>query len=241
MLNSLYFIFITALLFSQDGYKIVQVYPHQTSSYTQGLIYQDGFFIEGTGQPGESALLKVDIKTGKILKRIDMPAHLFGEGVTELNGKIYQLTWKNRIGYVYNGKTLQKESEFYYPTEGWGLTTNGTELILSDGSSSIYFLDPTSMQEIRKIEVFHNGQSLPFINELEYIDDMIYANVYTSNKIVVIDPYTGYVVREIDLSKLYPKRNKKADVLNGIAYNPKTKHLFVTGKYWDKLFEIKLQ
>lgn len=237
-----YSLIVFSLIFSQTGdkYTVVNTFPHLKTSYTQGLILLDGKLIEGTGQLGESALLQIDIKTGKPLKNISLPAHLFGEGVTEFQGKIYQITWKSRIGFTYNAKTLEKESEFIYPTEGWGLTHNESELILSDGTSTIYFLDPYTMQEIRRIEVIQDGMPLQNINELEYINDEIFANVYTTNKIVKIDPYSGYVSSEIDFTNLYKKRNKKADVLNGIAYNKKTKHLYITGKYWDKLFEVKL-
>ena len=233
---------ITTLLFGQDksDFKLIKTHPHNKKSYTQGLIFHKGYLYEGTGQIGESALYKIDIKTGKALNTAEIPKHLFGEGVTIFQDKIYQLTWKARIGYVYNLKTMQKEQEFIYPTEGWGLTHNGSELILSDGTNVIYFLDPYTMQEIRRVEVFDNGQPLMNLNELEFIEDEIYANVYTKDIIVRIDPYSGYVNSKIDLSSLYKKRNKEADVLNGIAYDPKTKHLFVTGKYWDKLFEIKL-
>lgn len=225
-------------------YEVVNTYPHSTDAYTQGLFYHDGFLYEGTGQNGKSTLRKVELKTGKVLKSVALEKEYFGEGISLLNNKIYQLTWESRKGFVYDANTFERVSEFTYPTEGWGLTTDGKYLIMSDGSSIIRFLDPETFKEIRRIEVYTNKGSIIYLNELEYINGEIWANVFTQDSILSIDPETGCVTRIVDMRNLLPANLYTGDteeVLNGIAYDKsRGGNLYVTGKNWPKLYEIKL-
>ena len=223
---------------------IVNSFPHDAKAFTQGLIWHDGLLYEGTGQFGESNLRKVDLKTGKVLAQTNNDKDVFGEGITIMQNKIYQLSWKNRKGFVYDARTLKLLEEFPLNTEGWGLTHNGKELIASDGSSNIYFLNPESFRELRRVGVMDSYGYVSDLNELEYIDGYIYANKWRTNYILKIDPDNGKVVARADLSQLksivQPELADPDDsVLNGIAYDSTSKRLFVTGKYWPKLFEIK--
>lgn len=224
------------------GYKLVAAYPHDRTAFTQGLVFVDGHLLEGTGQKGESSLRRVAIDSGKIEKIARLNSHYFGEGVTVLNDKVYQLTWQNRIGLVYELETFDVERTFQYSGEGWGLTTDGQQLIMSDGSATIRFLDPDSFQVVKRITVHRRGsrEKIGKLNELEYVNDEIWANVWYEDHIVRISPKDGEVLGWIDLSSLYPrnKRGSNEEVLNGIAYDAKTKRLFVTGKNWPQLFEI---
>lgn len=228
------------------GYDIVKVYPHDAKAYTQGLTYLDGFMYEGTGQYGESSLRKVSMPDNKILSTLNIDSKLFGEGITIYKDKIYQITWKSHKGFVYDLKTFTLESTFNYNSEGWGITTAGDKLIMSDGSNKLYHIEPASFNIMKEVQVYdHNGE-VKDLNELEYIDGLIWANVWLTNRIVIIHPETGAVVGELDMSKLLPQadRNKlddEDDVLNGIAYNPEKNTIFLTGKRWPKLFEIKLK
>ncbi len=235
---------ITPKLYETKDYAILNTYKHDLNAYTQGLEFYKGILLEGTGQNGESTLRKTDYKTGTVTKSIPLSQEIFGEGITVFNGKIYQLTWKNKIGYIYNAETLVQEKTFNYfaDIEGWGLTHNNKHLIMSDGTNKIYFLDPATQKLVRTINVYSDTNAIPELNELEWIDGKIWANIYQKDAIAVINPENGAVEAVIDLSELKTKiENPEKDVLNGIAYNPTTKTVFVTGKNWDKMFEIKLK
>jgi len=236
---------------AQLSFSLVNAYPHDTSSFTQGLIYYNGVMYESTGNPNNaphngSWIGPVELTSGKQAKKITIDSPLFGEGITILNDKIYQITWENKKGFVYDLATFKKISEFSYNHEGWGITHNGTELIVSDGSSNIYFWDPATQKELRRISVQDNNGLRNNINELEFIKGFIYANVWQTNDILKIDPVTGNVVGKLDLSSLkdsYPElnsSNSSEKVLNGIAWDSSGNRLFVTGKNWSKLFELKL-
>jgi glutaminyl-peptide cyclotransferase len=226
------------------AYSVINTYAHDTSSYTQGLEFHDGIFYESDGLNGESSLRKVDI-SGRVLKQLDNPADIFAEGLTIAGDKLIQLTWQNGFGIVYDKGSFNKIKEFPYQEsrEGWGLCFDGKRILKSDGTSRIYFLNKDTYTEQGYIEVFDNKGSVDQLNELEFIDGKIYANIYQSDRVVIIDPETGIVEGEIDFADLYPKedRNPNADVLNGIAWDVAGKRLFVTGKKWDKLFEIKIK
>jgi len=224
------------------GYRIVNRYPHDPNGFTQGLVFVDGFLFEGTGLRGRSSLRKVDLATGTILQFRNLPAHFFGEGVTVYHNKVIQLTWRANLGFVYDKDTFQLLETFHYPTEGWGLTHDGKHLIMSDGTSILYFLHPETYKEMGRIEVRDLKGSVSHLNELEYIKGEIYANVWETDRIARISPQTGEVLGWIDLEGLLrpEDRNRRIDVLNGIAYDAKNNRLFVTGKLWPKLFEIDL-
>jgi len=223
------------------GYKIVQTYPHDPHAYTQGLVYADGFLYEGTGQYNESSLRKVELSTGKVVQRVDLPGAYFGEGIVLWKDKIIQLTWQSRIGFVYDRATFKQLRTFTYSREGWGITHDGKRLIMSDGSSSLFFWDPETLKETGKLDVSDKGSPVTNLNELEYIHGEIYANVYQTDRIARISPKTGAVLGWIDLTGLLtPGEKSRADVLNGIAYDAKSNRLFVTGKWWPKLFEIRV-
>ena len=224
------------------SYKVVNSYNHDPSAFTQGLIFRNGFLYESTGLYGKSTLRKVDLTTGKVLKKIKLSKNYFGEGITEFDNKIYQLTWKSRIGFIYDPEDFEIIGEFSYPTDGWGLTNNGKHLILSNGSPTLFFLDPKTFKIAKKIRVIDNNDPVYNLNELEFFNNKIYANIWRSNKIISIDPNTGNVLEWIDLSGLlkYSLHNGKADVLNGIAYDKTGNKIFVTGKFWPRLFQIEL-
>jgi glutaminyl-peptide cyclotransferase len=224
-------------------YRIVKTYPHDPQAFTQGLIYKDGFLYEGTGLKGQSSIRKVELTTGKVLMQTQLPADVFGEGITIWGDKVIGLTWTEQVGFVLDLQTLKLWRRFSYPGEGWGLTHNNRELIMSDGTAELRFLDPVSMRELRRMRVTANGQPLERLNELEWVNGQIFANVWQTDRIARIDPKTGHVVGWIDLTGLLPAAEQTAgrvDVLNGIAYDAKGKRLFVTGKLWPKLFEIEL-
>lgn len=224
------------------GYEIVATYPHDRTAFTQGLVFLKGILLESTGLYGHSTLRKVDLATGKIRDLAAINAELFAEGITVLDDKVYLLTWQSHRGFVYNLQTLAPEREFAYATEGWGLTTDGRDLIMSDGSSQLRFLDPKTFQVKRAIAVYRDGQPLNRLNELEYIHGEIYANVWQTNTIVRIDPANGRLLGLIDFSGLLGPGDldRTTDVLNGIAYDAATDRLFVTGKNWPKLFHVRL-
>lgn len=219
--------------------QINQTLPHQKTSYTQGLEFYQGQLYEGTGLRGESILAKVDLQSGNIEQKIDLPNNVFGEGITILNDKIYQLTWQARLCYEYDAKTFEKIREFSYFGEGWGMCNNGKEIIMSNGTSEITFHDPITFEEKRSISVFDSSKEYVNINELEYYDGIIYANVYQTNYILKIDPKTGKVLAKIDCSEVVRKGRDLGDVLNGIAINKKTGKIYITGKKWPKLFEVE--
>ncbi len=223
-------------------YTVVNTFPHDRNAFTQGLIYLDGIFYEGTGLTGRSSLRKVDVETGAVLQMINLPAELFGEGITVLGNNLYQLTWKAGRGFVYNKDTFEIKREFSYPTEGWGITHDGRRLIMSDGSDTLYFWDPDTLQEIGRVHVFDQRGPVVRLNELEYINGEVFANVWQTSTIARINPETGQVVGWILLDGLLTPADltEPVDVLNGIAYDAATDRLFVTGKFWPKVFEVKL-
>jgi len=224
-------------------YDVVKVRPHDRGAFTQGLVYLDGTLLESTGLNGQSSLRKVDLETGSVLKRVDVPAEYFAEGLAVLNGRLFQLTWRNETGFVYDLESFQKEKEFTYPGQGWGLTTDGQWLIMSDGTEQIRFLDPATFEEKRRITVLAHGAPVNRLNELEYIKGEIFANVWGTDYVVRIDPASGRVVGVVDFTGLLPQedRDDNTDVLNGIAYDANGDRLFVTGKRWPRLFEVRLK
>lgn len=223
-------------------YSVRAVYPHPTTSYTQGLQFADGMLWEGTGEHGESVVQTLDLETGRTEVFARLPQEDFGEGITLLDGKLYQLTWQSNKAYVYDLKTGKKIKEFRYPGEGWGLTTDGKHLYMSDGSEKIYVLDPETFRRIRTIEVYTDQSKVAYVNEMEWIKGEIWANVYMTDTIIRIDPQTGAVTGAIDMSGLLSEADvtPATDVLNGIAYDARTGRIFVTGKNWNKLFEISV-
>ncbi|PWS27508.1 glutamine cyclotransferase [Pedobacter yonginense] len=233
----------------QYGYKIIKSLPHDTSSYVEGLEYHDGYFYESAGDYGHSSLRKVEPTTGKIVQKADLDKQYFGEGITVIGDKIIQLTYREKVGFVYDKATLKKIGEFPYThgtQEGWGLYFDGNKVLNTDGSGTIFFLDKNTYQPVGSIDVFDNKGAIKDLNELELIDGKIYANVYTTNDILIIDATSGAVEARIDLSGLLPEGYFKTEdaignnVLNGIAYDKATRRLFVTGKKWPHIFEIKL-
>ena len=224
------------------NFTIVNTYPHDNKAYTQGFEFYNGILLEGTGQYSESTLRKTDSKTGKVIQQIKLEDNYFGEGITVLNGKIYQLTWKEKTGFVYDANTLVLEKKFTFETDGWGLTNDGTNLYMSDGSEKIYRIDPTTFKVIDSINVYTAGSRIEAINEMEWINGKIWANIYQKDVIAVIDPKTGTVENIINCVTLKGKvtQHPELDYFNGIAYNPNTKTYFVTGKNWDKTFELKI-
>lgn len=227
-------------------YKVVTKLPHDTSAYVEGLEYNDGFFYEGTGEKGKSDLRKVNVQTGKVLQRSKLDTALFGEGIILVGNKILQLTWQDKKAFVYDKNTFKQLAELPYNRDGWGLTFDGEKIYASDGTNTIYFLDKNTYQKIGSIDVFDDKSARDNINELEYIDGKIYANVYLTNDIIIIDPKTGAIDGKIDLTGLYSSDNFKTDwdknnnVLNGIAYDKVGNRLFVTGKKWPFIYEIKI-
>jgi len=223
-------------------YKVINTYPHDPKAFTQGLVFDDGFLYEGTGLYGQSTLRKVELTSGKTIRSLRLPARFFGEGVTVLGEQIIQLTWRSMLAFVYAKRNFELQQSFTYPSEGWGLTHDGTRLILSDGTATLRFLDRHSFREIDRIEVFDDNGPVSRLNELEYVRGEIFANVWGSDRIARIAPASGRVTGWIDLAGILPAADRHApvDVLNGIAYDPARGRLFVTGKLWPKLFEIEL-
>ena len=224
-------------------YEVINTYPHDPGAFTQGLVFLDGALYESTGLNGQSSLRKVDLGSGDVLKKVDVPAEYFAEGLAIMGDHAYQLTWQNHKGFVYNRESFEKEKEFAYAGEGWGLATDGKSLILSDGTAQIRFLDPATFAVTRTIDVRFKGRPVTQLNELEYVKGEIFANVWQSDYVVRIDPASGFVTGVIDFTGLLPPQDHQlnTDVLNGIAYDPATDRLFVTGKLWPKLFEVRLK
>jgi len=225
-------------------YEVLNTYPHDITSYTQGLEFFNGELYESTGQRGESKLRKVNFETGEVLKNVNLKAQYFGEGLTILNNKIYQLTWQAQLGFIYDVHTFEELDTFEYGTskEGWGICNDGTTLYKSDGTEKIYFLNPENLNEKGHIEVYTEKGKIPNLNEMEWIDGKIFANIYQRNGVVIIDPKTGGVEGVINFKPLKQQvtQHPDLDVLNGIAYHPERKTIFVTGKNWDKIFEVKI-
>lgn len=221
---------------------VVKEFPHDEGSYTQGLFFDRGRLFESTGQKGESKFREVDLVSGKPVRNLNFANKYFAEGSVMFNGELFILTWTNKVAFVYDAETLEYKQAYRYPREGWGITTDGRQLIASDGSSKLYFMDG-KYQVKRTVVVKLNGKAVKYLNELEYIDGKIWANVYTSDVIVIINPDDGRVEATVDCTGLLPDslRDSRTDVLNGIAYNPDTKKIYLTGKYWKRLYEIKLE
>jgi glutaminyl-peptide cyclotransferase len=223
------------------GYEIVRSFPHDPQAFTQGLVYRDGVLYEGTGMNGRSSIRKVKLETGEVLQIHSVDEQYFGEGITEWKGSLVQLTYTTEIGFVYDLATFKPLKTFQYRGEGWGLTHDGTRLIMSDGSSQLRFIDPDTLKETGRLTVRQAGQPVEQLNELEYVKGEIFANVWMTEHLVRISPGDGRVTGLVDLSGLLtPSERAKTDVLNGIAYDPAGDRLFVTGKNWPKLFQIKL-
>jgi len=239
--------FLAAKNYDIYDFKLINTYPHDATAYTQGLEFHNGFLYESTGRKGKSSLRKVALKTGKVIQKIEVPAEYFAEGMTIYQDKIYQLTWQSKKGFVYNLKDFKQLKVFDYEQslEGWGLASDGTKIFKTDGSEKIWFLNPETLKETGFIEVYTNKSELKELNELEFVEGKIYANVWMKNVISIINPKNGTVEGVADLKELVEEMKKEQylqhdDVLNGIAYDKKGKRLFVTGKHWSKLFEIEL-
>jgi glutaminyl-peptide cyclotransferase len=225
------------------GYRVVTEYPHDRRAFTQGLAYVDGVLYEGTGLYGESTLRRVDLETGEVQQAVRLSEEYFGEGIAVLGDRIYQLTWKNGVCVVVDRETFELQDAFTYQTEGWGLTTDGERLIMSDGTNRLFIRDPETFAELDTIDVYDGARAIWNLNELEVVDDEIWANVWQTDLIARIDPETGQVTGWIDLTGLLSEKGRQrhsVDVLNGIALDPETDRLFVTGKLWPKLFEIEV-
>ena len=224
------------------GYEVLQTYPHDPQAFTQGLLYRDGDLFESTGLEGRSTVRRVRIKDGLVLKQVALPSTLFGEGLAEWKQELVSVTWRSGKGFRWDANTLRKTGEFSYPGEGWGLTQDGKHLILSDGTATLRFLEPQTMREVKRLPVSAGGRPVPNLNELEWVNGEIFANVWLTDLIVRIDPGTGNVKSVINLSGLRTGIgvNNRDHVLNGIAYDRKGNRLFVTGKNWPKLFQIRL-
>lgn len=245
LLNILLITFLFASCADKDvesyHLEVVAEYPHDVEAYTQGLFFNDGKLYESTGRNGFSTFRRVDLETGDVLHRIDFSNKYFIEGSVMFGDNLYVLTWESRVAFVYDANTLEFKTSWKYPREGWGLTTDGKQLIASDGSSLLYFMDGNFKVE-RKVMVKLDDRPVRWLNELEYINGKIWANVYTTDEIVIINPKDGRVEGIIDCRGLLPAslRTPDTDVLNGIAYNPETKKIYLTGKNWPKLYEVKL-
>lgn len=224
------------------SYRIVNAYPHDKQAYTQGLLYHEGYFFESTGGEGKSSLRKVEIETGEVLKIQRLESKFFGEGLVVFKGRLYQLTWKNNVGFVYDIESFEEIKRVHYTTQGWGLTSNGEELIMSDGTNKLYFLEPEYFTVQSSIEVYDDRNHVWQLNELEYINGEIWANIYTTNRIARIDPNTGKVLAYIDLSGILSPEDDHPELaeMNGIAWDEENERLFITGKNWPRLFEIRI-
>jgi glutaminyl-peptide cyclotransferase len=224
------------------GYQVVHTYHHDPTAYTQGLLYLDGFLYEGTGWESRSSIRKVRLETGEVLQKRDISDAYFGEGIVNWKDRLIEITWKTEVGFVYDLATFRPQREFHYQGEGWGLTQDGRRIIMSDGTPHLRFWDPETLRETGSVTVTADGEPVPEINELEWVKGEVYANIYQTDRIARINPANGKVVGWIDLAGLLSPadRTGETDVLNGIAYDAKTGRLFVTGKNWPKLFEIRL-
>lgn len=223
-------------------YTVINAWPHDPTAFTQGLVFYNGTLLESTGLNGESTLRVVELTTGRVQKKISLSSEYFAEGLTLMGSRAYQITWRNHQGFIYDVKTFRREGEFTYDGEGWGLTSDGQSLVLSDGTDQIRFIDPATFQVVRTIHVTAAGASITRINELEWIKGEIFANVWLTNTVIRIDPLNGTVNGIIDFSDLLPADQRKpgTDVLNGIAYDPAGDRLLITGKRWPTIFEVHL-
>ena len=224
-----------------DAYEVTAQYPHDSGAYTQGLLWADSVLYESTGQYGHSDVRRVDLRSGRVLAVRALPANQFGEGLALLGGRLYQLTWQSGIAYTYDAATLAPRDSFHYAGEGWGLATDGTSLIMSDGSDSLRILSPANFGVQRVVHVKYNGSPIRQLNELEYVNGELLANVFESNWILRIDPKSGEVRETIDFVDLFPKRPDYAEVMNGVALSPDGQQILVTGKHWPVMFQVRLR
>ncbi len=226
---------------SEYSYEVVHTYPHDPNAFTQGLVYLNGFLYEGTGLPGESSIRKVKLETGEVIQKRDVPNPYFGEGIVNWQDRLLELTWQAQAGFIYELATFAPKGEFKYPGEGWGLTQDSKRIIMSDGTPDLRFWDPETLQETGRITVRDSyGRPVRNLNELEWVKGQVFANVWQTDRIARIDPRTGEVVGWINLGGLWPGSDNAEKTLNGIAYDAQHDRLFVTGKKWPKLFEIRL-
>ena len=226
----------------RNGYRIIKSYPHDENAFTQGLVFENGKLYESTGQETESSLREVDLTTGKVIRQLNLESSLFGEGITIWRDRIYHVTWRSKVGFVYEKSSFKMLNKIYYQTEGWGLTTIDDKIVMSDGTNVIGFFEPELFTAVSRIEVYDNERKVDSLNELEYINGEIWANIWMSDLIARIDPASGKVIAYIDLKGLLPEseRSQESNVLNGIAYDNVGKRIFVTGKNWPRLFEIAI-
>jgi glutamine cyclotransferase len=224
------------------SYRVINMYTHDITAYTQGLLYHDGYFYESTGREGESTLRKVEIETGNVLKIHNLESKFFGEGLVLHEGWLYQLTWTSNLGFVYDIQSFEEIKRIHYTTQGWGLASNGEKLIMSDGTNKLYFMEPEYFTVVSSIEVYDDKSQVWQLNELEYINGEIWANIYTTDRIARIDPSTGKVLAYIDLTGILPAKDHHPELaeLNGIAWDSDNNRIFITGKNWPRLFEIDL-
>ena len=225
------------------SYRIARAFPHDPDAYTQGLLYDSGFLYESTGHYGQSSLRKVELETGAVVQLHQLDDRFFGEGLALFGNRLLQLTWRAHKGFAYRLNSFEPLAEFAYPTEGWGLTCDGELLVMSDGSATLYFRDPFTFAEVSRVAVVAQGRPVPQLNELEWVAGEVFANIWQTDTIARIDPATGQVAGWIDLTGLLSdadRRGSNAEVLNGIAYDPEGERLFVTGKWWPKLYQIEL-
>ena len=223
------------------GYEVIATYPHDPEAFTQGLQYVDGVLYEGTGLNGRSTLRRVDLETGTVEQQIDLDDQYFGEGIYVLDDHIYQLTWQSNVAFLYDRESFELLDQFSYPTEGWGLTYDGQDLLMSDGSATIFRRDPETFEEVGRIEVTEGDVPVNRLNELEYVDGALWANIWLTDEVVIIEPNSGHVTGRVDFSGLLSNEAAAgADVLNGIAYDAENDRIFVTGKLWPTLFEVTL-
>jgi glutamine cyclotransferase len=223
-------------------YEVVNVYPHDHNAFTQGLVFDGETLYEGTGLNSRSSLRRVDLTTGEVLQQVDLKPEYFGEGIVVWQDQIVQLTWQSQLGFVYDKTTFAPQRTFTYPTEGWGITQDGRRLIMSDGSPTLYFWDPATFKPVDSVDVYDINGPVEELNELEYVNGEVFANIWQTDYIARIDPVSGQVLGWIDLSGLLPADERAgADVLNGIAYKPESDQLYVTGKLWPHLYEIRLK
>jgi glutamine cyclotransferase len=223
---------------ARNGYRIIHTYPHERDAFTQGLFYDNGILYEGTGQETGSSLREVELETGRVIRQMNLDPSLFGEGITLYDDRIYQVTWTSKVGFVYDKATFRQINKIYYQSQGWGLTTIKDQIVMSDGTNILYFFEPEMFTVISHLEVYDNEKKVDQLNELEYINGEIWANIWMSDLIARIDPESGKLLAYIDLKGLI--KDPDSDVLNGIAYDEEGNRIFVTGKNWPKLFEIKL-
>jgi glutamine cyclotransferase len=226
----------------RDSYKVIKAYPHDREAFTQGLFYDKGVLFEGTGQKTGSSLREVELETGRVIRQHNLDDSLFGEGITLYCDRIYQVTWENKVGFVYEKSTFKVINKIYYSTQGWGLTTLDNKIVMSDGTNILYIFEPEMFTVVSRIEVYDNERKVDQLNELEYINGEIWANIWMTDLIARIDPVSGKVLAYIDLKGILPssERNADTDVLNGIAYDQSAGRIFITGKKWPKLYEIRV-